>query len=235
MIIERINNNYEEERLYSTGSDELDELLERAFCEGYEYAQKEFARRDYEGLTTEQAEALGRKRSDYAKQLRKNYRDTMRSIDNAAKNDTVKLTSTGEILAGGVKSNYKQTSTRGYDLDAEGFKKFHKKNTTNNLLRTSGEAKKIMRENAIKENPNTKKPAYEIIEKPSTRKASHEIIENPSTKKTTNKATEGFIKKNWNKLGKGGKIAAVALPTAAAVGTGVAIKKHKDKKKKEQE
>ena len=30
----------EEERLYSTGNDELDELLERAFCEGYEYAQR---------------------------------------------------------------------------------------------------------------------------------------------------------------------------------------------------
>ena len=37
---------YEEERLYSTGSDELDELLERAFCEGYEYAQREFAEKE---------------------------------------------------------------------------------------------------------------------------------------------------------------------------------------------
>ena len=36
------NYNYEEEKLYSTGNDELDELLERAFCEGYEYAQREF-------------------------------------------------------------------------------------------------------------------------------------------------------------------------------------------------
>lgn len=34
---------YEDTRLYSTGDDYLDELLERAFCEGYEYAQKEFA------------------------------------------------------------------------------------------------------------------------------------------------------------------------------------------------
>ena len=37
------NYDYEEERLYSTGSDELDIMLERAFCEGYEYAQREFA------------------------------------------------------------------------------------------------------------------------------------------------------------------------------------------------
>jgi len=34
---------YEEERLYSTGNDELDDLLECAFCDGYEYAQREFA------------------------------------------------------------------------------------------------------------------------------------------------------------------------------------------------
>lgn len=35
---------YEDTRLYSTGDDYLDDLLEKAFCEGYEYAQKEFAR-----------------------------------------------------------------------------------------------------------------------------------------------------------------------------------------------
>lgn len=33
----------DEERLYSTGDNELDDLLEKAFCEGYEYAQREFA------------------------------------------------------------------------------------------------------------------------------------------------------------------------------------------------
>jgi hypothetical protein len=43
---ERMYSEYEEERLYSTGSYELDELLERAFCEGYEYAQREFAEED---------------------------------------------------------------------------------------------------------------------------------------------------------------------------------------------
>lgn len=43
MKIERLYSDYqEEERLYSTGNNELDELLERAFCEGYEYAQREF-------------------------------------------------------------------------------------------------------------------------------------------------------------------------------------------------
>lgn len=45
MKIEKLYSDYqEEERLYSTGNDELDELLERAFCEGYEYAQREFGK-----------------------------------------------------------------------------------------------------------------------------------------------------------------------------------------------
>ena len=53
MKIERLYSNYqEEEKLYSTGNDELDELMERAFCEGYEYAQKEFGRT---GLNAQQA------------------------------------------------------------------------------------------------------------------------------------------------------------------------------------
>ena len=36
----------QEERLYSTGDEMLDDLLERAFCEGYELAQREFGARD---------------------------------------------------------------------------------------------------------------------------------------------------------------------------------------------
>lgn len=45
------DNGYEmEERLYSTGDVELDEILERAFCEGYEAAQREFADDSYDEL-----------------------------------------------------------------------------------------------------------------------------------------------------------------------------------------
>ena len=36
-------NGYQEEKLYSTGDEMLDNLLERAFCEGYELAQREYA------------------------------------------------------------------------------------------------------------------------------------------------------------------------------------------------
>ena len=43
MIIGRqlVEDQYEE-KLYSTGDDYLDEMLEKAFCDGYEYAQREF-------------------------------------------------------------------------------------------------------------------------------------------------------------------------------------------------
>lgn len=46
------DNGYDEmeERLYSTGDYELDEILERAFCEGYEAAQREFADDSYDEL-----------------------------------------------------------------------------------------------------------------------------------------------------------------------------------------
>ena len=37
-----INSYYESEKLYSTGDSDLDDLLEKAFCDGYEYAQREF-------------------------------------------------------------------------------------------------------------------------------------------------------------------------------------------------
>ena len=39
-------NGHQEEKLYSTGNEMLDNLLERAFCEGYELVQREFGARD---------------------------------------------------------------------------------------------------------------------------------------------------------------------------------------------
>lgn len=45
MKITKLYSDYDEyydEKLYNTGNDDLDDLLERAFCDGYEYAQREF-------------------------------------------------------------------------------------------------------------------------------------------------------------------------------------------------
>jgi len=46
--MENNNNNEVQEKLYSTGNDELDNLLEKAYNEGYEAAQKEFSEKDPE-------------------------------------------------------------------------------------------------------------------------------------------------------------------------------------------
>ena len=56
------NDNNTQEKLYSTGSEELDAMLEKAFSEGYEAAQKEFAKKDegkHTGAKIAGAAALG--------------------------------------------------------------------------------------------------------------------------------------------------------------------------------
>lgn len=52
-LAEYLFSDNEEERLYSTENEELDELLERAFSDGYEYAQREFGNRENKELTRE--------------------------------------------------------------------------------------------------------------------------------------------------------------------------------------
>ena len=52
----------------------IEELIEKAFCEGYKYAQKEYARRDYEGLSEKAANKLREDRkkiADWTKEQRK--------------------------------------------------------------------------------------------------------------------------------------------------------------------
>lgn len=58
------NDEYYEERLYSTGNDDLDYLLEKAFCDGYEFYQKEFDLKDdiKEALRNNDEEELNRLR-----------------------------------------------------------------------------------------------------------------------------------------------------------------------------
>ena len=145
MIIERINNNYEEERLYSTGNDELDELMERAFCEGYEYAQKEFGKIGdwFEGRT----EGDWKRKS---KTLKKHGVEDARSW-------WMRPTKDGTVIKSGKNGPEKIVDPKLYKL--------YKKAAVKNQL---------------------------------------------------------------------GKAAMIATPVVAAVGTGVAIKKHKDKKKKEE-
>jgi len=71
MKITKLYSDYDEyydEKLYSTGNEDLDELLERAFCEGYEYAQREFA---FPSLGSLRNQFVRNKAAKTARQLRK--------------------------------------------------------------------------------------------------------------------------------------------------------------------
>ena len=138
MKIERLYSNYDEyydEKLYSTGNDELDELLERAFCDGYEYAQREFGK-------------VG---------------DWLKGKTEGDRNRKIKI--------------------------------------ANNYV-----------DKYIEKHPN---------------------IDPKDDKMITELSKKALIRAKG--INMAGKAAMIALPTAAVVGTGVAIKKHKDKKKKEEE
>ena len=85
------NEYYEDEKLYSTGDSDLDNLLEKAFCDGYEYAQKEFARKDYEKekeakmqLAREILEAEEKNDSREAKYLKKKFVENDRKLKTRA-------------------------------------------------------------------------------------------------------------------------------------------------------
>ena len=90
-LVENQENNYEmEERLYSTGDVELDEILERAFCEGYEFAQKEFAQwideegnlRDSEGRIKKTAKEMKQAETlDYGKSKKGQELNKKRAAD----------------------------------------------------------------------------------------------------------------------------------------------------------
>ena len=91
----------ESQKLYSTGDENLDDLLERAFCEGYEYAQKEFGgRQEYEGLTKKGKEDLANLRGMIASGL-------MESRKNA--NKPVRLVNK---VGGGIAKNIKKDAKK---------------------------------------------------------------------------------------------------------------------------
>lgn len=55
---EKLYSACQEEKLYSTGNEELDNLLEKVFCEGYEYAQREFDQKEDKSLSDEDERAI---------------------------------------------------------------------------------------------------------------------------------------------------------------------------------
>ena len=213
------------EKLYSTGDEMLDNLLERAFCEGYELAQREYAKKDYEGLTEEGKKILKANRDDYAKQLWK-IRNENKNIDKRiVENNWNKVTTSGKIVGGGVKSEFKQSSTQGHDMpNIEDFGKYHKKSLWGNLSKTADDASNIMRK-------NVEKAGYIQKEKPTGEKIKEKekalvVIPNKIVKRSGSK-TADFLRNNKKALIIGG--------TGVALAGGGAYLLHRHNKKKKEE
>jgi hypothetical protein len=140
----------------------IDELIEKAFCDGYEYAQKEFARADYAGLSRNAANALRAKRSEYARSMLKNYRDNQKGVANFIKSQgerhIASLNTKASYTGGGVRSrlevnsrfpadfskNYQIHNNEAYNTHLHG-----KDGITENMLGASRKAKALMRRQVI--------------------------------------------------------------------------------------
>ena len=142
---ENLYSENQEEKLYSTGDEMLDNLLERAFCEGYELAQKEFARRDYEGLSKEGQEDLRKMRGAIAKDLM-----SKRKWVNTMTND---ITDKSNFIADGV-NQYSKKLGKMFPESISNIKKIAERvsdnvNSSNNMrLNGRGEVFNVLQEKA---------------------------------------------------------------------------------------
>ena len=234
-----------EERLFSV-NEVLDEetYLERLYSEE---EQREFARRDYEGLNEAGKEALRKRRDDYAKQLKTNYRNTMKGIDNVVKPDTNILNTNLETAGGGVKTTARIRTRKGTADSVGKFVKLHKDTTTNEMLKGSASAKDIMRKETLanssyvapKKNIMRKKTLVDSVYVPkkmansAAEEGTKQVMSNTNLPAVTNAAKSGSkaVTKNSGKLLKRAGIAGGAvLGTAGLAYAGKKIY-YKNKKK----
>lgn len=133
-----------EEKLYSVLLDEEELYLFSEF-------QKEYARRDYEGLTNSEKEILRKKRGSYAKSLKKTYDDLKKGSNELDYGSFNSATFTGNFSGGGVRTRIKVETPKA-GKKAEAFQKAHNSAVTNALLGESKKAKEIMRNESFKPN-----------------------------------------------------------------------------------
>lgn len=190
-----------DEKLYSVLMDE-DEFM---------MFQREFAFRDYEGLSQKQAKALKAKRSEYAKELWNIHKDSQKGISDVVRSDTTSLRSHGTINGGGVVSKYEVTTRNpGRALNAEDVAG-HRKRLIDEQLKASGKAKEIMRADVEK-----------------TVSAGGAKWKRPTPKKTVGK---GFMNQAKGFVGRNKKVLGVTAGLTAAATAGGAYLYNKNKEK----
>ena len=232
-----INEYYEDEKLYSTGDDDLDDLLEKAFCDGYEYAQKEFARQNYKDLNKEEQDQLRKYRKNLAKDLleyREGANNTLnRRIENAEKKYEQRMKNMNNTNLGIINPNaYKFETEYGKKKEIEyAFKRrgWEYDDEINTIKRQAKKKERFIREN---HESNKSQPKHNSSSNNTT------TTNTDSAKPRFLDKVSDFAKRTWNGengLGKFGNRTAIIGGTAA-LGTGAyLIHKHRKKKKKESE
>lgn len=225
----------EEERLYSTGSEELDTMLEKAFCDGYEYAQKEFAEKKDEkknhtgakvaaGVAGTAAVAgagvYGAKKAGEAlvekgkKTLKEGYTKDGKSYRKGGK-----FVKADEAISerGNRMIKFGETISKPGKAVSEALGKGKK------AVDTAYEQTKEKADKAVKEVKGKATKAKGAVT--DAAKTGKKFVEDKA------KETGATVAKTWKNMPKAGKAAVIAAPVAAAaVGTGIAIKRKKAKK-----
>lgn len=171
--------------------------------------QKEYARRDYEGLTADQEEILRRNRNKLAKELNEDRKLIHEMYDKSEK----------IIKEKGLEKSKEKAAL---NLFKQGRKK--------RLESKIGEA-----ETFAKDQKNTIK---HLMSEEDIKAAVGKTDSKPNPTQNKEEVAEGFVKRGlnkWKNLSKGKKIATIAIPTAAVVGTSIAVHKFKKKKKEPKE
>ena len=226
-----------EERYFSTREILMEDEEERLFSIVDE-EQREFARRDYEGLTEAQQRVLKKHRSEYARDL--NRIRNNRSAKNIKKilqdNGWDNIQTTDVVEGGGIKSTLKaDTGSNGLD-NYDTVSRRASNNIRKEALEQSSNAKKIMRDELERglydDEVKSVERAQERLKNMKANKANkatREAVEKATREAIPQKVTVEKVAKKGFKLGKGGKI---ALGAALVGGTAYGAKKLYDRKKK---
>ena len=213
MKIQRLFSNVEEERLYSTGNDELDELLERAFCEGYEYAQREFGNKENKAKKRAWIRNSGIKSGEYESAARQYGPNSYQAEQAAIRKGKSRLgleSPEKPVRTGTLIKNNKVTGV--YEEFGDlypGVGNVNKNKTGQNILKGKSKTER------------------EIVKTNAKLRHTKDYDERKNLEKTLKKL------ETTNKLK---KAALIGVPVAAAVvGTGIAIDKSKKDKKKKKE
>lgn len=235
-----------EEKYFSTTDINLEDAEERIFSinEEDEAEEREFARKDYEGLTEAQKRVLKKHRSEYAKNLNEqrnifNIRDTKKVLTDNGYNT---LRSEGVVHGGGVKTSIEVKDTAGSLDNYDTLSKRHVKNIRSQQLEQAKKAGDIMRQEILDGVHDDKIKKVEEAQKRlsnyQSKKAAEKVKETPNLPANITKKEKDLIEttsKKSFKLGKKGKVAlGIAGGTALAAGALYGAKKFYDKKKREE-